>query len=127
MSLQFVPEGTVEIPEIELEDRVWLDATQTAIIVIDMQNDFVKPDGALVTPAALETVPRIQALLAEARAKGARVVYTQDSHIEDDPVRPEVGLLEVENRSPADAICPHDPWKSRSMNEQLKARKVNHE
>jgi nicotinamidase-related amidase len=85
MSLQFVPEGTVKVPEIELEDRVVLGASETALLVVDMQNDFVKPEGALVTPAAQETVPRIEKLLAAARRSGVRIAYTQDSQVQDDP------------------------------------------
>jgi nicotinamidase-related amidase len=85
MSLQFVPKGSVETPEIEIEEQVRLDPASTAVVVVDMQNDFVKPDGALATPAAKETLPRIQALLAAARAEDVRVAYTQDSQVEDDP------------------------------------------
>jgi nicotinamidase-related amidase len=85
MSLQFVPEGTVEIPQIKIEDQVQLDALKTALVVVDMQNDFVKPDGTLVTPAAGVTVPNIVELLAAARADDVRVAYTQDSQVEDDP------------------------------------------
>jgi nicotinamidase-related amidase len=85
MSLQFVPQGTVQIPEIELVDQIWLDPAETAVVVVDMQNDFVKPDGALVVPATAETVPRIQKLLEAARLSGVHVAYTQDSQVEDDP------------------------------------------
>ena len=63
-----MPGGTVEVPEISFEDEVRLPAQKTAVIVIDMQNDFVKPDGALVVPAASEAVPHIQQLLDAARA-----------------------------------------------------------
>jgi nicotinamidase-related amidase len=54
------------------------------VVVVDMQNDFVNPDGALVVEAAWETVPRIQRLLATARAHDVHVAYTQDTHVEGD-------------------------------------------
>jgi nicotinamidase-related amidase len=50
-----------------------------------MQNDFVKPDGNLVVPAAGETVPVIEQLLQTAREQGVRIVYTQDTQVENDP------------------------------------------
>jgi nicotinamidase-related amidase len=50
-----------------------------------MQNDFVKPDGALVVPAASETVPRIQELLESGREAGLHIAYTQDTQVKDDP------------------------------------------
>ncbi|AEB12608.1 cysteine hydrolase family protein [Marinithermus hydrothermalis] len=75
----------VEVPEIPREAVVELPARETALIVVDMQNDFAHPDGALFVPEAPKTVPRIQRLLEKARTAGARVVFTQDWHAEDDP------------------------------------------
>jgi nicotinamidase-related amidase len=80
-----VPSGTVEIPEIEVQETVSLKADETAVIVVDMQNDFVKPDGNLVVEDASKTIPNIQLLLASAREAGVRVAYTQDTAVEDDP------------------------------------------
>jgi hypothetical protein len=57
---QSIPEGKVQIPDIDIEDRVRLPAGQPAVIVVDMQNDFVRPGGALVVDAAADTLPRIQ-------------------------------------------------------------------
>ncbi|MEM1849436.1 MAG: isochorismatase family protein [Thermofilaceae archaeon] len=54
------------------------------IIVVDMQNDFVKPGGKLVVSTAAATVEPIRQLLARARAKGVRIFYTQDTHYEGD-------------------------------------------
>lgn len=67
-------------------DKVSLPAKQTALVIVDMQNDFAHPDGKLYGPAAREIIPRIASLLERARAKGVRVVYTQDTHYKDDPV-----------------------------------------
>jgi nicotinamidase-related amidase len=55
------------------------------LIVVDMQNDFVKPDGTLVVPAASETVSHIQGLVESARNSGVHIAYTQDTQVKDDP------------------------------------------
>jgi nicotinamidase-related amidase len=78
----------VEIPEYEVEREVRIDPRATALIVVDMQNDFVKPGGALVVEGAQETIPAIQRLLALARQNQMRVFYTQDTHQEGDPEFP---------------------------------------
>ncbi|MDQ7843505.1 MAG: isochorismatase family cysteine hydrolase [Armatimonadota bacterium] len=70
----------VEAPEVPIEPRVVVPAASTALIVVDMQNDFVKPGGALVVASAQQTVPAIQRLLALARARGLAIFYTQDTH-----------------------------------------------
>ncbi len=51
----------------------------TALIVIDVQNDFC-PGGALAVPDGDAVVPGINALIAEMQAAGAAVVLTQDWH-----------------------------------------------
>jgi nicotinamidase-related amidase len=85
MTINFAPSGTVEIPEIPWKEEVRLPAGKTAVIIVDMQNDFVNEDGALLVPAASETVPNIQRLLESARASGVRIAYTQDTAFENDP------------------------------------------
>ncbi|MFP3896478.1 MAG: cysteine hydrolase family protein [Anaerolineales bacterium] len=85
MSIAFVPRGTVEVPEISFEDSVHLPAENAALIVVDMQNDFVKEGGNLIVPAAGDTVASIQRLLEAARAHGVHIAYTQDTMAEDDP------------------------------------------
>jgi nicotinamidase-related amidase len=84
MSIPSVPTGTVEIPEIPLAGEMRLPASQTALVIVDMQNDFVKEGGTLVVEAAAETVPHIQSLLRSARAAGVHIAYTQDSTMEND-------------------------------------------
>ncbi len=76
---------TVEVPEYTLEERVALEPATTALVVVDMQNDFIDAGGALPVPGAAETVPRIRRLLDWARAAGVTVVYTQDTHRPGDP------------------------------------------
>jgi nicotinamidase-related amidase len=85
MSIPPIPSGTVEIPEIPVADEVRLPASETALVIVDMQNDFIKEGGTLVVEAAAETVPRIQSLLGSARDAGVHVAYTQDSTMENDP------------------------------------------
>ncbi|WP_457636571.1 cysteine hydrolase family protein [Oceanithermus sp.] len=75
----------VELPEINRAGTVELAASKTALIVVDMQNDFVSPEGSLFVPNAARTLPAIKSLLHKARQAGARVIFTQDWHDEDDP------------------------------------------
>jgi nicotinamidase-related amidase len=84
MNVPFIPGAKVETPEIAFKDEIRLPANKTAVIVVDMQNDFVKAGGALVVPAASATIPAIQRLLAAARNKHAHIAYTQDTHYEGD-------------------------------------------
>jgi len=85
MGVPFIPGKTVEVPEIPFDDEVEVVAEETALVVVDMQNDFVHPDGALYVPAAREALAGIEGLLTRARESGVHVAYTQDTHREDDP------------------------------------------
>ncbi len=76
---------SVEVPEYEIHDEVRVDPAKTALVVVDMQNDFVKEGGSLLVPDAEGTIPRIKSLLDLARESGMKVVFTQDTHIEGDP------------------------------------------
>src|SRR5438270_8045934 len=76
---------TIEVPEYEVQGDVRVDPARSALVVVDMQNDFVRPEGTLHVPDAGSTVPVIGSLLAAARASGMRVVFTQDTHSEGDP------------------------------------------
>ena len=78
----------VEAPEYQVERRVIVNPKATALIVVDMQNDFVKPGGALVVEQAKGTMSAIQRLLALARRSGMVVFYTQDTHDPGDPEFP---------------------------------------
>ncbi len=57
----------------------------TALIVVDVQNDFADPDGGLYVQGGEEVVPVVNEEIAAARAAGALVVYTQDWHPETTP------------------------------------------
>lgn len=76
---------SVEVPEYEVHGEVRLDPQKTALIVVDMQNDFVKEGGSLLVPDAEGTIPAINTLLDLARENHMKVVFTQDSHSEGDP------------------------------------------
>ena len=60
-----------------------IDPTKTAMIVVDMQNDFVAPGGGLETPAAREMVPRLVEALQICRSAGIKVIYTAHAHRRD--------------------------------------------
>jgi len=55
-----------------------------AILIVDMLNDFVRPEGALAVPGAQEIIPNIQRELAAARKAGHAVIYVCDAHDPDD-------------------------------------------
>jgi nicotinamidase/pyrazinamidase len=57
----------------------------TALIVVDVQNDFADPDGSLYVEGGEDAVPLINIEIEEAAARGATVVYTQDWHPEVTP------------------------------------------
>ncbi len=53
---------------------------RTALVVVDVQNDFADPAGSLAVAGAAAIIPRINAAIASARERGATVVFTQDWH-----------------------------------------------
>jgi nicotinamidase-related amidase len=75
----------VEVPEIPVEERVQLPADKTALIIVDMQNDFVKPGGSLRVPTAEKTIGPIRSLLEKARKHAVLTIFTQDTHYLFDP------------------------------------------
>ena len=58
---------------------------QTALIVVDVQNDFAHPDGSLFVDGADKVVAQANRQIAQATEAGALVVYTQDWHPEHTP------------------------------------------
>jgi nicotinamidase/pyrazinamidase len=53
---------------------------RTALVVVDVQNDFADPAGSLHVPGGEDVVAPIDALVTIALAEGAAVIYTQDWH-----------------------------------------------
>lgn len=84
MALTFAAGEQVTLPEITISKKVEFPAQRSAVIVVDMQNDFVKPGGSLVVPSAAATLPALAATLERARSAGVRIAYTQDTHLEGD-------------------------------------------
>ena len=53
---------------------------RSALLVVDVQNDFTDPVGSLAVPDAESIVPIVNAEIESALGAGAVVVYTQDWH-----------------------------------------------
>lgn len=52
----------------------------TALIVVDIQNDFAHPDGSLYVNGAARVVTSANSAIDAASSAGALVIYTQDWH-----------------------------------------------
>jgi nicotinamidase/pyrazinamidase len=73
---------------LEQDDRTGSSVTydaRTALLVIDMQNDFSDPSGSLHVPGGTDLVDLANTHIHLARRAGARVVYSQDWHPEETP------------------------------------------
>lgn len=53
---------------------------RTALIVVDLQNDFADPAGSLAVSGAERVIAAVNELIDAAEAAGALIVYTQDWH-----------------------------------------------
>ena len=60
-----------------------IDPQKTAIIVVDMQNDFVAVGAAMETPAARAVVPKLAEALNVCRDAKIKVIYTAHVHRRD--------------------------------------------
>src|SRR5712691_8463372 len=60
-----------------------IDPKRTAMIVVDMQNDFVASGAAMETPAARAVVPKLAEALKVCRDAGIKVIYTAHVHRRD--------------------------------------------
>ena len=58
---------------------------RTALVVVDLQNDFADPSGSLAVAGAEAIIPAVNAEVRAASAAGAFVVATQDWHPESTP------------------------------------------
>ncbi len=59
--------------------------SRSALIVVDVQNDFADPTGSLYVSAGEAIVPLVNAEVIKATSRDALVVYTKDSHPEHTP------------------------------------------
>jgi len=57
----------------------------TALIVVDVQNDFADPEGSLYVKGGERVVLAVNAEVEAARAAGVPIFYTQDWHPPDTP------------------------------------------
>jgi len=60
-----------------------IDPARTAMIVVDMQNDFVAAGAPIEAPAARAIVPRLVEALNMCRGLGIRVIFTAHVHRRD--------------------------------------------
>ena len=60
-----------------------IDPVRTAMIVVDMQNDFVAEGAPMETPAARAMVPKLAAALTLCREAAIRVIFTAHVHRRD--------------------------------------------
>lgn len=58
---------------------------KTALVIVDMLNDFVRADGALVVDDAEKLIPNQKKLLKRARKIGFEIIFLADNHMPDDP------------------------------------------
>jgi len=76
---------------------------ETALVVVDVQNDFADPNGSLYVREGETVVPVANGQIAEAEEAGALIVYTQDWHPESTPhFEKDGGLWPVH--------CVHGTW-----------------
>ena len=57
-----------------------LDPLSTAVLVVDMVNDFCTAGGSMVLPSAESLYPSQIKVLTAARNSGAKVIYVNDNH-----------------------------------------------
>ncbi len=103
---------TLELPEIEIKEKIFLNSRETALVVVDMQKDFVYEKGALCVPSAKETIPVIKSLINKAREKKVKIFYTQDWHEEEDIEFPIWGKHAVKETWGAEIIDELKPEKN---------------
>ncbi len=75
----------IDVPEYKVQSKVRLKKEDTALVIVDMQNDFAHPDGKLFVAGSRKTIPFIQTLLEKARKTSMKVFFTQDWHTKYDP------------------------------------------
>ena len=121
------------------------DATRSAVIVIDLANDFVFPGGVIADAGGLDyqaraqsILPTLAGLLNAARAAGVLVVYATDAHRpEDSELRkwPPHSMAGTPQADIVPAVAPHagdlvipkrtySPFVSSNIDAELRARGV---
>ena len=119
--------------------------SQSALVVIDLANDFVYPGGVIADAGGAEyqanaqaIIPTLKSLIAAARRAGVTVVYATDAHTPDDselrkwPPHAMKGTHEAEivadlEPQPGDVVLEkqtYSPFISTDLDRQLKARGI---
>jgi nicotinamidase-related amidase len=62
-----------------------LESKKTALIIVDMLNDFVRADGSLVVSDAVKLIPNQKKILDRSRMIGYEIMFLADNHMPDDP------------------------------------------
>ncbi len=62
------------------QERIVLDPRRSAVVVIDMINEFCKPGGKMVLPGYETLVPQQRAVIEAARAADVPVLWVHDAH-----------------------------------------------
>lgn len=70
--------------------KMKLDVPAAALIVVDMQNTFIHPDGPIYMPAGAAIVDKIAAVANAFRAAGRPVFYTRQA---EDPAGGNAGMM----------------------------------
>lgn len=71
--------------DVERSDGYEVFDSKTALVVVDVQNDFANPEGSLYVPDGDGIVPVVNDLIRRAGERRAFVVHTQDWHPKDTP------------------------------------------
>jgi ureidoacrylate peracid hydrolase len=64
----------------KLDSEVRLDPARTAVLIVDMLNEFCKPGGAMVLPGYETLVPLQRRVIEAARRAGCPILFIVDSH-----------------------------------------------
>jgi len=70
----------IDFSERRVQRGMAFDPRRTAVLVVDMLNDFLEPTGAMPLPEGQRLYEPIRRLLATARARGSAVMWVCDTH-----------------------------------------------
>ncbi len=102
----------VSVPECKITPKIKLNPRSTALVVGDMQFDFVDPKGTLCVPEAGKTLGAIRHLISAARAAKCPIVFTLDWHRPDDPEFTQWPPHTVEETHGAQVVAQLKPTKN---------------
>ena len=77
-------ESQTTFSEHRISRRLDFDPERSAVLVIDMLNDFLEPDGAMPLLEGRRLYEPIRRLLAAAREAGTKVIWICDEHLPTD-------------------------------------------